>query len=1134
MDNIKAYCNAIVNQILSPHSKERIKSITIFIGAGCSNEYGIPTTFKLAMNTLLSKNIFNLDTHNNNFVQELNTKIEKYNESKDPNDNISQKEYNELINLFIEEYKKLDINSQRNLMIQYLKPTKDSIVYKILANLWNQRYVDIVFTTNFDNLIENEVRNIDKHNSIVIYNYKDLENLEYVIPPHLIVEKFILIRLAGDFNQNIMLWSDDDFSTNISKAVQETISKSIHSNPLVLLGYNANENELRNVLEKKIQNHLSIVNNGNLYGGVYNICQSRQNINTQNIPTKCLNFLQELIDTIYLNTKDKKLIYSFHYIKQEIENKIQGYNNYSRNEEYLVKRENIDNLVKNFIHSERNVLIFLGDSGNGKSYYLQHLSLYYNSDKEDFLFVYIEASWLIGYNFINDIFNKLDISYDDIKKFNNKQIIFIIDGLNENQKSLDILSTIHNELTQLDKTNVKFILSARTDFWKNISSTKRGIEIIRKSNFFNNEKTIDLYNDNELQNAIKNYKLKIDLNNIKNKDILELIKSPFYLSLIHSNNITNISTPLGIFESFFKNELSNYEEYISIIEELCILFLEKQDITIKGFQAYLEKKINPNLHEFYEELVSKRILKDIRKKSTTFFHDKMGEYLFAKVFLQYKLVEISLDNIIEEILKIIDNSDNISFKIFLINALRYFLALLDTKDIKKCLASNNIALQSLTRESLSERGGLDFEEKYLDDPFLLSISLSDINNHQKIYDTLNKKENLYLSIFPINMISSRDPSILKKFILFMISTINDFDEQKYRNNLILIFNSILVYVMKNGINQDDGIIFKKLNELISNFNKNYISSIIENVFFENLKYLFYGSNDVKVDEFFEINNKHIFEKAVNKNIYEISIEDLKTIIIQNMTSWIITMILFFRDRNHTKFEETTDTLFRTGIQRYQDFVLTLLGHLSKFDKKFLKLLQKYTYDMKRNYPNIYNAKTISNNNEDETQFDPMVPLISTNIHYNKDDLIMIFSEILELKNENDIYSFSRLLYKIAIDYPSITIQIIYEKNILNDEKFKDYRIKVIEILNSLRYFYPDIFWEETKKYKFDNIFLFLEKYQEFNSRTISEIHDWHWFNIFNFIFTNNEEKFNKTIRYMLNFNSFYDFICGFLHQINKK
>ena len=291
MDNIKAYCNAIVDQIISPH-KERIKSITMFIGAGCSNEYGIPTSFKLAMETLLNQNAFILNEDEYTFVQEVHSKMEIYSQTKDSNDDITKEEYNDIIELFVKKYKELNHNSQRSLMIRSLRPKKDSIAYKILANLWDQKYVNIVFTTNFDNLIEDEVGKVDKHNSIVVYNYKDLEDNEYLIPPNLITEKFILVRLAGNFNQNIMLWSNDDFSNNITKAVQETISKSIHSNPLVLLGYNANENEIQNILEKKVQNHLSVVSNGSLGGGVFKICQTRDDKNTQNIPSKCLNFFQ--------------------------------------------------------------------------------------------------------------------------------------------------------------------------------------------------------------------------------------------------------------------------------------------------------------------------------------------------------------------------------------------------------------------------------------------------------------------------------------------------------------------------------------------------------------------------------------------------------------------------------------------------------------------------------------------------------------------------------------------------------------------------------------------------------------------------------------------------------------------------
>ena len=235
----------------------------------------------------------------------------------------------------------------------------------------------------------------------------------------------------------------------------------------------------------------------------------------------------------------------------------------------------------------------------------------YNDEEKDSLFIYIEASWLTeNSNIVDDVFNKLNISFEDIKKFSNKQIIFIIDGLNETKKSLDILRNIHNELTQPSENNIKFIISVRTDFWKNLSSIRQGIEIVQKSNFFKNENNIGKYNSEELQEAIKKYNLQIDFNNIKNKTVLELVKSPLYLSLIHQYNIVNITTPLNIFEKFYEHEISISEEYITIIEELCILFLEKQDITIKGFQAYLENQINPNLYESYEELVYKKVLKE--------------------------------------------------------------------------------------------------------------------------------------------------------------------------------------------------------------------------------------------------------------------------------------------------------------------------------------------------------------------------------------------------------------------------------------------------------------------------------------------------------------------------------------------
>lgn len=196
------------------------------------------------------------------------------------------------------------------------------------------------------------------------------------------------------------------------------------------------------------------------------------------------------------------------------------------------------------------------------------------------------------------------------------------------------------------------------------------------------------------------------------------------------------------------------------------------------------------------------------------------------------------------------------------------------------------------------------------------------------------------------MISSREPTALKEFILFCIDNILLSTEDKQRNSLILIFNSILIYIIKNGINKIDFIIFSRIKELVLKFDENYIGSLIENVIFENLKYLLYGSNGVHINEFFEIQNKSFFEQAINNSIVELDIQDIKLMISQNMTSWIISMMLFFKDRNHHNFKKVINLLFKMGNHRLQDFVLTLLGHLSKFDKSFVTLLQQYTYDMK--------------------------------------------------------------------------------------------------------------------------------------------------------------------------------------------
>jgi hypothetical protein len=721
----------------------------------------------------------------------------------------------------------------------------------------------------------------------------------------------------------------------------------------------------------------------------------------------------------------------------------------------------------------------------------------------------------------------LDISFEEIKKFYDKNIIFIIDGLNENEQALNILSKIHNEVSQPSKSNVKFIVSVRTEFWNNISSTTRGIEIIKKSSFFVNQQKVPKFSDRELKDAVVKFNIESNMSSIKSKKLKELLKSPLYLKLISQAKITHISTTLDIFEQFYDKEIAISEKYVSVIEELCELFYERKSIEIKGFRAYLEREINPELNESYEELNNKQILKDIRKKATTFFYDKMGEYLFAKLYLTQLAKESTLESFLDTMIQEIKATEKLSFKIFLVNALRYFLALLEMKDIQHCIASKNLAIRTLTKEALSEKRKLIFKQEYLSDPFLFSIMLLDSENYHALFNHLIGHENLYLSHSPINILSTREPYVLKEFILFIMASIPTTAVEQ-RNALILLLNALLVYVMKNGINESDSEMFVAFKKLMTNYDSSYMASVIENVLAENIKYLLYNAHNTTVNELFEMDNKLLLQKALASSVFDLDFGDIKYLIINNMSSWLVTMMLFFRDREDERFNPTLQALFETEEEGYQDFVITVLGHLSKFDTQFLNLLKDFTYTMKNDYPTIYNAIAIKNDDEKESQYDPMVPLISSNIFYTQQDdessLETIFMELAYVKDENDANNLHRLILKIALDYPYIALQTIYEKEILEDANFIHHKNKIIEILNAIRYFYPDIFWEETKKYRLDSITLFLEEHEKFDLNTTNRIHDWHWFNIFNFIFSNDTNEFNLLIEKMLKQNSFYEFI----------
>jgi hypothetical protein len=308
MNTIRPYCNKLIFQILD--SKNEVdKKLVFFIGEGCSQEYGMPTVFELALKAFTDINtVFILPPEDSVYIEKIYQEFQQ-------NHEISDEDFAKVKKIFMQEVATLSQEEKRKLATQFLKSTKDSLSYKILVNLWRSKYIDLVITNNVDDLIEDEIRKLPQKPYLAVFDYNDLnQESSHRNLPSKMAEQFILIKIAGDFYKSSILYNQDEFRDNITYEVQEELKKKIANNPLVLLGYNVDEKEMEEIVSAKEDNFLAIVHDKESLKpntGLSNLYQQREKSNTIFVSSGYSNFFSELIDTLFDRTQDKSLIYSF-------------------------------------------------------------------------------------------------------------------------------------------------------------------------------------------------------------------------------------------------------------------------------------------------------------------------------------------------------------------------------------------------------------------------------------------------------------------------------------------------------------------------------------------------------------------------------------------------------------------------------------------------------------------------------------------------------------------------------------------------------------------------------------------------------------------------------------------------------
>jgi len=1011
----------MINQNLKYIFTSNDIKVVFLIGAGCSKEYGLPLGKK--------------------FMKKF---LEKFNIQKDKEN---------LTEIFLKKYKSLTSKEKIEVIKELLIPSKKSLTYKILCNLVKENYCELIITTNYDNLIEKECLKIQK------FTYNELKQNDYKLPATQ-TDKSKLIKIAGDIETNIPLWDDKDFEQNIEKFVSNQIKQLIGNKPIIFMGYSGSEEKLQTDIWKELDgiNNFIIVSpneNKNL--------QSRNS--TKYIKSHCENFMVEFADFIVKVTEDRDL-YAFSNFKYKI---IQNIEYYTFDKKKLIINQNIDSLIELFIQkNNERILVIEGESGIGKSFYFQYLTLKYNKDNKN-LFLYINRQ---------DVTNILSLEkeFEELMLFKTKNIIIIFDDFHlQNQEDLIKIIIFMRKY----KKYFKFILLIRKNLLRYIAHNQE-IDL----SFIDKIETFSYFTINMIEEGLKKYNLNLQF---YEKNVFKL---PIFLKL--AKNVKDATSILYILNSYentlrLEDKKTLYKIYIKFYKLEDISINLPYDLSIENFQYLVSKGIL-----FYK--------KDEFKELITIHNEILNEFLYAKIFLVSKLSNFKeIISYFKTILKI----DNYKFKVFSINTLRYFLAFNKESIILKLLTSDDISLQYLAKEALSLKKKLSFNKDFLEDYFLMAIMLLDSNNFKKIYNTFkNRTINIdYLDNLSFYIAANRYKKNFKKFVEYSIEKSSD---KEFHIGLV----TFIIYVAYNGY--DNELYLKLKQKILTLKETNYkIEAFIEENISKIYKFIFYGSNMSKSF----LDKKEYFQdikKAFIGSLFDLDFNTIKVLVDadsegSDMLSWILIHMLIFREikvnKKYKKTLELLDKLFQTGELRYQDFVLTILGHLSKYNKTFLFHLEKYTFEMRKNYPNNFYSPVIGDDNEGESQYDPWVPLLSSRIKHNfsKDE---VFKEFFDIQDKKDINNILKILYKLAIDYPEMTIQGINQaKTIVTSSK----DIKELnKILNVIRFTHPDIFWRNSDiNFSYEKEINFQK---DINKQSINQIHDWNWFEILNSI--NFEKNFN--------------------------
>jgi energy-coupling factor transporter ATP-binding protein EcfA2 len=1072
--------NSVIERILAllfDSNRRRRAKLSLFIGAGVSREYGIPTSFGFAKR-FFADALSGMDESTRASIDSLS----------------SEEQIHEFVCRFKEQLDSdLAYAFFKNVEKESLSAThiEEVITYDRIIDMWRNGYVKIIVSTNFDSLIERKIeslnRNCEPPFEITVLDYHDLAHEERPT----LLETAVLVKIAGQIERSNMLWTEQDFKQNLTERVLMWLTGRIDETPALLLGYTASEAPLAELLARHKQYAASVAPQP--LAEIKNLLalSNRREHLLDHVEVTASDFVATLYESLYQHTKDPNLALSYYALVDRI-NRLNADRVARPNLTPIIERASALRLLQEFSRSRepgRRCLLLLGESGYGKSTLIETLA----AETKDELYIHIPGNELN--HTLDEWLSRLDnvdVGYVcRLTRLLSKNLVLVIDGLNECLDTLRAKTILQDVIRVLDLYNdghVRVIVTCRPEYWAKLRFDFNRVYVDPPAE-------LGPFDNDELERAVSHLSGVAALNLPRWSYVRELLRVPqtygFFVQLGQDPYAALAETTL--YQALLAKRQSAVEGANRALIWLCSAMRDSHRLNVPLMDAGADAEVRASLME----LAGVGTLQVNRFDIIRFAEDRLAEFVFGQLYLyeycwQSGRAARNIHGMFQELISEYRQSgaDAPDYKVHLLNSLAFFAARCSDDEIITLYRAGSTFERTIIRSAILLRRSFGTYEELSEDPVIMAVAVLDKANYQKLLRVLLSGEDKFFTTIPFNYGAKLFPENFLDFIEFLAAHIVDqkIALEKQRRYSTLLVNSVLIYLLRNGPEQllKRSRLLANCRELIERTPKDFIAARLCESIEENSRYLFHYHPTDKLSDLLHLEwywRERLLE-ALRGSVFDLAWQDLLGLLHLGSAARLVMRFLFARDIYDPRLSRFVNEVFQAGDAVAYDFCMGVLGLAGKLDAAFVPLSAEAVARMCKEATQSFYRSTLGDFEDDDSQYDPLVPHVTTLMLRG---LPLDLASLMPVRDKKSAFRVGRLAQKTILDFPDETLDFIYR--FLEDGE-GDPEIQIA--LRTAARFSPASFWKVARRRQPEDLFEVPGEEIAEITRVLAQVRDFDW------------------------------------------